>query len=125
MNDVCFSLQPVVIFIKPCYVTLQIWTFLRTDAEHNRVKVMAVRPELVPQLRPSTREYMHRVLNNIDIGIRSARKDFLDKGVTEVTKVSTYRRNVTVTTSGSLCAMFLYRSLEQQVLGNDAAKFSI
>ena len=43
------------------------------------MKVMAIRPEAI-NLRPSTRTYMQKVLHlSPDIGLRSARKDFLEK----------------------------------------------
>ena len=63
---------------------------------------------------------MHRILNNSDVGMNSARKDFLDKGVTNVTKVSNYHRTIVY----YQCGMFMYMSLEQQGLGRDDAYFS-
>ena len=64
------------------FVSTQIWTFLRTDVDHNKMKVMAIRPEAM-SLRPSSRIYMQKVLSNEDIGLKSARKDFLDKATTD------------------------------------------
>ena len=51
------------------------------------MKVMAIRTEAVPGLKPSTRLYIQEALSSSDIGVKSARKDFLEKAVPDITKV--------------------------------------
>ena len=60
---------------------IQILTFLRTDVPHNKLKVMAIRPETVPGLKPSTLGYMSKILSESNVGVKSARKDFLDNTI--------------------------------------------
>ena len=57
---------------------IQVLTFLRTDVPHNKLKVMAIRPEAVPGLKPS---YMSKILLESNVGVKSARKDFLDNTI--------------------------------------------
>ena len=49
---------------------IQVLTFLRTDVPHNKLKVMAIRPEAVPGLKPSTLGYMSKILSesNVELG---------------------------------------------------------
>lgn len=56
----------------------QIWKFLRTDLQYNKLKVLAIRPEEVPSFRPSTVHYLNTVTGDKSIGVRSERKIFLD-----------------------------------------------
>ena len=46
--------------------------------QHNRLKAMAIRPEKVPGLRPSTLTFIKKSVCNRDVGLAS-RKDFLDE----------------------------------------------
>ena len=69
--------------VNMMFLFIQIWTFLRTDVDHNKMRVMAIRPELM-SLRPSSRAYMQKVLSSPDIGLKSARKDFLDMPTTDM-----------------------------------------
>ena len=57
-------------------LTIQILTFLRTDVEHHKRKVMAIRPEAISSLRPSTYSFMLKILCSSDVGLKSVRKDF-------------------------------------------------
>ena len=42
---------------------------------------MAIRPEAVPGLKPSTLGYMSKILSESNVGVKSARKDFLDNTI--------------------------------------------
>ena len=57
---------------------MQIWTFLRTDATHNKQQVLSVRLEEVPSLRPATTKFIYTVLEDANIGVKSDRKYFLE-----------------------------------------------
>lgn len=46
---------------------------------HNKVKAMAIMPERVPSLRPSTLTFMQKAVSHSDLGI-STRKYFMDAG---------------------------------------------
>ena len=52
------------------------------------MKVMAIRTEAVPGLKPSTRLYINSVLSSMDVGVKSARKDFLEHKSPGTTKVT-------------------------------------
>lgn len=54
------------------------------------MKVMAIRTEAVPGLRPSSCIYMQNILSNPDVGIKSSRKDFVDKPSPAMTKVTLF-----------------------------------
>ena len=49
------------------------------------MKVLALRPEDVPSLRPSTQAFMVKIL---DIGIKSSRKDFLEESTMHLCKTT-------------------------------------
>ena len=52
------------------------------------MKVLALRPEDVPSLRPSTQAFMVKILTNLDIGIKSTRKDFLEESTMHLCKTT-------------------------------------
>lgn len=69
-------------------VHFQVWQFMRTDLMHYRQKVLAIRPESAPGLRPSTVHYINNLCKNGDLGLK-AKKDFLVSRpeTTTITKV--------------------------------------
>lgn len=61
------------------YATItQVWTFLRTDVYYKKQSVLSLRPELVPNIRPSTVQYVYSLLSDSNIAIRD-KKEFLSE----------------------------------------------
>ena len=57
---------------------MQVWTFLRTDAYYKKQNVLSLRPELVPNIRPSTVQYVYSLLSDGNFAIRD-KKEFLNE----------------------------------------------
>jgi hypothetical protein len=57
---------------------MQVWTFLRTDVSYKKQNVVSLRPELVPNIRPSTVQYVYSLLLDSNFAVRD-KKEFLSE----------------------------------------------
>ena len=58
---------------------LQIWSFLRTDVFSQKKQMLAIRPEAVPSLRPTTILYINQAAKNGDIGLKGRTEFIVDR----------------------------------------------
>ena len=54
----------------------QVWAFMRSYVSHLKHQVLAIRPECVPSIRPSTIHFIEKCAKDVDHGGR-AKKEFL------------------------------------------------
>lgn len=59
-------------------IFIQVWKFLRSDVLHNKLKVLAIRPEEIPSLTTASIQYISSMTGDTNVGVRSDRKLFLD-----------------------------------------------
>ena len=76
---------------------------------------MAVRPEAIPSLRPSTYSFMLKTLCSGDVGLKSVRKDFGVCG-SGTTRVSLVYHSLRLECQG-FCSVCSYRGQAKKVSG--------
>ena len=52
---------------------------MRCDVGYEKQKCIAIRPEKVPGLGPASVHYISELTENANMGVKSERKDFLEK----------------------------------------------
>ena len=78
----CSKCVVIVVFVKRVITKLflvQIWSFVRTDVFNQKKQMLAIRPEIVPSLRPSTILYINQAAKNGDIGLKGRTEFIVDR----------------------------------------------
>ena len=78
----CSKCVATVVFVKRVitkFFLVQIWSFVRTDVFNQKKQMLAIRPEVVPSLRPSTILYINQAAKNDDIGLKGRTEFIVDR----------------------------------------------